>query len=515
MRLNAKNQSRLPAEVACPAPADDAGDVGIVHIGVGAFHRAHQAVYTDDLLQRSGGGWRIAGVSMQSSRTRDRLRAQDYLYSVTEQCGDRCRTRVVRSIARMYVYPEQPHVVRDLIASPTIHVVTLTITEKGYGLGAHGQLDEGQADVSADLAWMPCQSSGKEPKTAPKSAPETAPKTAPKTAPGLLAWALLHRMQNKQPGLTLISCDNLVSNGSKLQSAVLAYCRVLDRDLPSWVEQHCCFPATVVDRIVPATTADQVDALEERIGLRDEAAVFCEPYRQWLIEKKFAGPVPHWEQVGAQFVDDVGPFEDMKLRLLNASHSLLAWVGVLAGIPTISQAMTIPTLRALIELAMSEEASPSLRVPADFPLAEYRRSIVERFSNPSLSHTTLQIAGDSSEKITQRWLPILLAGIADKRALPLTSFALACWRRVLDGHSESGNDLNIRDPNAPRVNSAAQSSEAAILEPIRAVLGSAVDDEKFCEALVCWYQRIARVGVLMAAEEVLEQEYGLGSGVKP
>ncbi len=425
MRLNAKLP--LPSDVAGPHYPRDSLGAGIVHLGVGAFHRAHQAMYTEAVLNRFGGDWRIIGVSLRSPAVRDQLAPQDCLYTLETREGDRRQRQVVGALSELLVAPENPQAVIAAIAAPCIHVVTLTITEKGYCLNAtSGTLDEGHPAIAGDLA-----------------SPAT-----PATALGLLAAALAQRMAQGLPGLTLLSCDNLAGNGRLLRRALLAYCALRDPALADWVETHCRFPCSMVDRIVPATTNADRDTLRQQLGYEDRAAVFTEGFSQWVIEADFAGPVPAWDRVGAEYVDDVAPFEEMKLRLLNASHSTIAYLGSLIGCETVADAIALAPLRRAVQQLMHEESLPTLRLPADFDVDSYQQQLLARFANSALQHRCQQIAMDGSQKLPQRVLPVLQYQLEHDGPIAASTLAIAAWLRYLQGRDEHGGRYTIHDPLA-------------------------------------------------------------------
>lgn len=400
---------------------------GIVHIGVGAFHRAHQALYTHRAIQRSGGDWGICGVSLRSARVRDALAGRGNVYSVAVRSPTGTELTTVGALTRVLVGPEDPGAVIEAIADPGVHVVTLTITEKGYCLApASGRLDLDHPDILADRAnpQRPC------------------------SAIGCLAAGLLARSQRGVGGLTLISCDNLAGNGSKLKDAVLTLAAAEHEGLARWIEAECRFPNSMVDRIVPAVSEADLTEVADILGQPDPAAVVTEPFSQWVIERNFAGPVPDWDRVGVAFVPDVGPFEQMKLRLLNASHSTMAYLGCLAGHDTVAEVVADPAFRALIQTLMADEMAPTLAGLEAFDLDAYQNSLLERFGNPSLPHLTRQIAMDGSQKIPQRLLPAINERL--NAGLPATAAicGLAGWICYVSGQDGDGATHPVDDPLA-------------------------------------------------------------------
>ena len=400
-------------------------NTGIVHLGVGAFHRAHQAVYTDRAIRQFGGDWGICGVSLRSGAVRDALARHQNVYSVAERSSTGTKVEPVGALTRVLVAPEDPHAVIEAIADPTVHVVTLTITEKGYCLApASGQLELSHPDVAHDLA---------EP-------------GSPRSAIGFLVAGLAERRRRETAGLTLISCDNLTGNGDKLRDAVLDLSGVQDAELAAWIEQQCQFPNSMVDRIVPATTESDLDEIEAALGQRDPAAVVTEPFSQWMIERRFAGPMPPWDKVGVEYVEEVAPFEQMKLRLLNASHSSMAYLGSLAGYETVAEVIADPAFSALITQLMCQEMAPTLSGMTAFDLTAYQHSLIDRFGNRGLPHRTRQIAMDGSQKVAQRLLPAITERLADGQPAEAAICSLAGWIRYSTGVDEEGVAYRVEDP---------------------------------------------------------------------
>jgi fructuronate reductase len=477
--------AQLPGALAGYGYDRGALKVGIVHLGIGAFHRAHQAVYVDDLLRQGAGHWRIAGVSLRSAGVHAQLDPQDCLYTVTLRDQERVERRLIGAVAEVLVAPDAPQTVTARLADPEVFVVTLTLTEKGYGVDPlTGRLDGARADVAADLVQqMP-----------------------PRTALGYLAHGLDLRRREGRGGLTLISCDNLAGNGRRLQSALLDLCEARGDGLGQWIARHCSFPNSVVDRMVPATRESDRAALEAEIGVRDEAAVFAEPFGQWMLERRFAGPVPPWEDAGVQLIEDVAPFEAMKLRLLNAGHSLVAYLGVLAGFDTVADACAEPAVRTALQALIETEASPSLQLPASYPLAEYRRQLLTRFSNRALQRRTAQIAEDGSQKIPQRLLPTLQWQLRYAGHIRSTSLAIAAWLRYTRGIDEKGRAIAVVDPLEKEISALQrQSSGAAAMERLlrceRLFGRTFLESPAAARAVADWLDRFDRRGVLAAVRD--------------
>ncbi len=395
MRLSAVTAPLLPGPVARPSYDRDAQGTGIVHFGIGAFHRAHQAVYTDDAMNAGDRDWRIAGVSLRSPSVADQLNPQDGMYTVVVRKGSAHQTRLIGAVTRVLVARDAPNVVIEALADPSVAIVTMTITEKGYCRTPDGSLDAARADESSIYRY--------------------------------LADGLAQRQQRGLPGLTLLSCDNLAHNGAQLARLFLAYLATRAPALLDWVEAHCTFPSSMVDRIVPATTEDDRAAFAAEAGLEDRALVLTEPFGQWVIEDRFAGRRPRWEVGGAQFVADVAPYETAKLRMLNGAHSALAYLGLEAGHVFVHQAVADPVLRPLIDRLMRKEAAPTIVTAPGQDLEVYAASLMDRFGNAALEHRLIQIAMDGSQKIPQRWLETLAAQQQQGRQCPVILRAIAAW----------------------------------------------------------------------------------------
>ncbi len=407
MRLSPDTLDRLPDAVARPGYERDETAIGIVHFGIGAFHRAHQAWYTDACLNAGEGGWAICGVSMRSATVAGQLNPQSGLYTLTQRSGESAETRVIGAVREVLVAGADRDAIVARLASPDCHIASFTITEKGYCRQATGSLDFERAGEG----FYP-----------------------------LLAEALAQRAEAGLHGLTLLSCDNLSGNGQILGELVRAWIERTDAQLAEWFGNECNTPDTMVDRIVPASTGADLDRLEAALGMRDEGAIFTEPFSQWVIEDGFAGPRPSWENHGAQIVADVTPYETAKLRMLNGAHSLLAYCGLDAGHTYVHEAIADPELRALTDKLMREEAAPTITAGADQDLSVYADALVARFANPALNHQLIQIAMDGSQKIPQRWLETLAAHQRDAQQCPAILTALAAWLRHIRGDSRKVED---------------------------------------------------------------------------
>jgi fructuronate reductase len=429
-RLHPDRLAALPAAVIRPAYTPAQHGIGIAHLGLGAFHRAHQAWYLDEVLARSGGDWRIAGISCRSPIVRDQLQPQSGLYTVVVRSAAGSHYRVIGSLAQVLVAPEDLGGAIAAMAAPTTQLITLTVTEKGYCRdSASGHLDVSHPEIVHDLA-RPAQ---------------------PRSAPGLLLAALRQRQQLGVAAPTILCCDNLPENGRAVRCVMLELAAHLDPAFAAWIEREVRFPCTMVDRIVPATTPADITAAASLLGAHDAALVVTEPFSQWVVEDAFAGPRPELEVAGVQVVRDVRPFELAKLRLLNGSHSTLAYVGSLVGYTFVHEAIADAEVRALLVQMMSVEVVPTLSgTPAD-ELARYQAALLARFRNPALQHRLRQIAMDGSQKLPQRLLGTVTERLSRGESSPALTLAIAAWMRYVTGRAEDGQRYNIDDPLAARL----------------------------------------------------------------
>ncbi|MDA4847491.1 mannitol dehydrogenase family protein [Hoeflea poritis] len=398
---------------------------GIVHLGIGAFHRAHQAAYIDERLGEEP-DWAIIGASLRRGDMREALAPQDFLYTLAVRHGAETQARIIGAIVDVLHAPPGNRPVIEAIASPVTRIVTLTVTEKAYCRNpASGDLDFEHPEIKADLG-------------------ET---DGAVSVPGLLAAALAERRRRGLPAITLLSCDNLPDNGATLARVVTQFAQERDPSLARWIADHVAFPSSMVDRIVPATTDADREALAAMTGYHDAWPVVTEPFSQWVVEDSFAAGRPALELAGVIMTGDVAPFEAMKLRLLNASHSALAYLGVEAGYETVAEAVADPVLTAYLEAMMRDEIIPTLSVP-HVDLDAYGRALLERFANTALKHRTMQIAMDGSQKIPQRLLGTIRDRIAQRQPCQRLALAVAAWIRHLSGSNGNGDRYEIDDPMA-------------------------------------------------------------------
>jgi fructuronate reductase len=421
MRLCKDAFSGLPRSVQVPAYDRAIQKPGIVHFGIGAFHRAHQAVYTDDAMNAGDRDWGIVGVSLRSPKVAEQLNPQDGLYTVTARSGAHSQTRLIGAVQKVIVAQQDPEAVVATVSAPATQIISLTITEKGYCRAPDGSLDLNIMDEVPVYTY--------------------------------LTAAFRRRKQAGLPGLTLVSCDNLSGNGAQLHQLMRSYLAHNAPDLMGWFEDRCRCPSTMVDRIVPATTAADVDAAEALLGMRDEAHVTTEAFSQWIIEDDFAEARPRWEAGGAQFVADVVPFEAAKLRMLNGAHSALAYLGLQAKHRYVHEAISDPAIRPVIERLMRKEAAPSIRIAPGQKLEAYADVLLARFGNSTLCHRLAQIAMDGSQKIPQRWLETLTYHQQRSQRCPALLSALSAWLCHLRGDTGP-----VEDPRAAELSNVVRSA---------------------------------------------------------
>jgi fructuronate reductase len=422
-----------------PAPK-----VGIVHLGLGAFFRAHGAIYVEDAVERSGGNWGIIGVSLQSPGMRDSLTPQGGVYTAVELAPEGERCRVVQVIDRVLVAREDEGAVLEAMADPAVKIVTLTVTEKGYcHEPSTGRLNPDHPDIRHDL---------------------TAP--LPRSAPGFLVRALALRHQRGLAPFTVLSCDNLPNNGHVVRGVVLDLARRIDPAHADWIEAEGRFPSSMVDRIVPATKPEDSARVAALTGRQDAAPVMHEPFRQWVIEDDFVGGArPDLGAVGVQMVADVTAFEHMKLRMLNGTHSSLAYLGYLWGHETIADCMANPILAGFVHRLWADEIIPALTPPPGVDLPAYAQALQARYANPAIRHRTWQIAMDGSQKLPQRMLGTLQTNLQAGRPSPGLMLAVAAWMVYVSGTGLDGQPIEVKDPLAPRLKLAATSAD-----PVSALL---------------------------------------------
>lgn len=481
----------LQANATLPQYDRDNLKARIVHLGFGAFHRAHQAVYADILAAEHGSDWGYCEVNLIGGEQQIAdLRGQDNLYTVAEMSADGWTARVVGVVKQaLHAQVDGLESVLAALCEPQVAIVSLTITEKGYcHAPATGQLMLDHPLIVADLQ-NPHQ---------------------PKSAPGVVVEALARRKAAGLAPFSVMSCDNMPENGHVMRNVTCAYARAVDSELAAWIEANVSFPSTMVDRIVPAVTAETLDKIAQITGVRDPAGVACEPFRQWVIEDNFVAGRPAWEKAGAELVADVVPFEEMKLRMLNGSHSFLAYLGYLAGYQHINDCMEDEHYRQAAKALMLQEQAPTLKVTG-VDLARYAEMLIARYSNPALRHRTWQIAMDGSQKLPQRMLDSVRWHLAHQRPFPLLALGIAGWMRYVGGVDEQGNAIEVCDPLLSQIQTAVQASEEGesrvkALLGIEAIFGKELPLEaRFVDAVMAAYRLLLEKGAKAAVAQTVAE----------
>ena len=482
-RLSNATLSLLPAGIDRPGYYRHGLKTGIVHLGLGAFHRAHLAALTETCLDAGATEWGITAASLRSPDTRDALAPQDGLYTLGLRENDTQSLRVVGAIRDVLVAPENPQALLAAMADPSVRIVSLTITEKGYTANvASGDLQADNAGVQHDLAH-----------------PET-----PRTALGFLTQALALRRAAGLAPFTILSCDNLPGNGHLLHRVLTQFANLRDPSLGRFMAEHVACPSTMVDRIVPATTDADRAMVAARLGVEDAWPVLAEPFFQWVIEDTFPTGRPDWGPAGAEFTPDVAPFEAMKLRLLNGAHTTIAAVGRLTGAVTVAEAFGNPVIRAFVT-ALWTEVAPTIAPGID--VASYSARLGKRFDNTALNHRCVQIATDSSLKVPQRLIAPLRELAAKGSPTPHLCFAIAAWIRSCQGTDEAGRPMPLSDPqllawkDLPGLDAAPAETVQAFIA-LRPVFGQGLNAD-LTAAITSDLADIQRLGVLDASRQRL------------
>lgn len=478
----------LPAHVQQPRYDRSQLRSRIVHFGFGAFHRAHQALLTDRVLNANGGDWGICEISLFSGDVlMSQLRAQDHLFTVLEKGAEGNHPIIVGAVREcLNAKLDSLAAIIEKFCEPQVAIVSLTITEKGYCIDpATGRLDMQNARIIHDLEHP----------------------SEPHSAPGILVEALHRRRERGLPAFTVLSCDNIPDNGHVVKNAVLGMAQKRSAALAEWIKEQVSFPGTMVDRIVPAATDASLAEITQELGVEDPCAISCEPFIQWVVEDNFVAGRPEWEVAGVQMVKDVLPWEQMKLRMLNGSHSFLAYLGYLAGYAHINECMEDACFRDATRRLMLDEQAPTLRI-TDVDLTAYADSLIERFANPALQHRTWQIAMDGSQKLPQRMLDGIRVHLERQSAWPLLALGVAGWIRYVSGKDDRGNDIDVRDPLSGKIRAIVDASGDAdrvnpLLELSEVFGQDLVQNGRFVEAVNQAYQRIVRHGARQAVIETL------------
>ena len=466
-----------------PVPEYDRGQVrvGVVHVGVGGFHRAHQAMYMDRLMNRGAAlDWGICGVGiMPADRLmKEALDAQDGLYTLVLKHNDGTyEPRVIGSIVEYLHAPDDPSAVVEKMAAESTRIVSLTVTEGGYHVDdATGEFDATHPGIIADLV----------------------PGSTPRTTFGIITEALRRRRDRRLPPFTVMSCDNLPGNGDLTRRVCAAFARLRDPPLSDWIEHEVRFPNSMVDRITPMTTDADRAEVRERFGVDDRWPVVCEPFSQWVLEDSFGSGRPPYEAAGVQIVGDVGPYELMKLRLLNGSHQAMSYFGYLAGYRLVHEAAQDPLFQSFLHGYMDREATPTLAAVPGTDLAEYKRTLIERFSNPQIRDTLARVCAYSSDRIPKFVLPVIRDRLAVGGEFRHAAAVVASWARYAEGIDEQGEPIELvdrlGDSLIPLARRQREDPDAFISN--RALFGALAEDERFVAAyrpaLSSLHQRGAR-----------------------
>lgn len=475
-RLSPALLGALPAAVRRPPYAREALTTGIVHLGIGAFARAHLLPFTEAALDAAGeSAWGVAGVSLRQPDTRDALSPQHGLYTMALRDGSGERLQVIGALTTVRVAPEDPRATLACIAAGATRIVSLTVTEKGYCHDpATGTLRLDQPDIAHDLAAA-----------------------LPSSAPGFIVRGLAQRREAGLGGVTLLSLDNLPGNGETLRRVVVTFAEAVEPALARWIERECTFPNSMVDRIVPRTTDDDRERIATALGADDAWPVVGEPFAEWVVEDRFAAGRPAWERGGARIVERAEPYELLKLRMVNGCHSTLAWLGTLAGLSTVDEALRTPALRELLLRLMRDEVEPTLPEVTPAERAHYRERLLERFANPALRHRLLQIAMDSSQKLPQRLLGTVRDRLRSGQPWPLLALAVAAWLRFMEGRDDQERPIAIDDPLAAAL--AQEHARRGTLLHYAPVFGDLAGEARFTAGVAAASAELRRHGALAAA----------------
>ena len=489
MKLNLNNLHGLPTEVKLPAYSLSDTRQGIAHIGVGGFHRAHQAYYTDALMNTGEAlDWAICGVGLRAEdrRARDDLQEQDYLFTLFELGdSDDTEVRVIGAIRDMLLAEDDAQALIDKLADPQIRIVSLTITEGGYCIDdSNGEFMAHLPQIQHDL---------------------THPHT-PKTVFGFVCAALAKRRASGTPAFTVMSCDNLPHNGAVTRKALLAFAALLDPELRHWIDENVSFPNAMVDRITPMTSTAHRLQLADKHGIDDAWPVVCEPFVQWVLEDKFVSGRPAWEKVGVQFTDDVSPYEEMKIKLLNGSHLALTYLGFLKGYRFVHETMNDPLFVRYMRAYMDLDVTPQLAPVPGIDLTEYKDTLVARFSNQAIADQLERVCSDGSSKFPKFTVPTINRLIADGRETKRAALVVAAWALYLKGIDENGDAYSIPDPRAAFCQGLVADDEliAERLLGVEEIFGTAIPKSaEFVAAFEWCCQSLREVGVSRTLERVL------------
>lgn len=488
-RLSELTLERLPDVVRVPDYDRGKLTAGIVHFGIGGFHRAHQALVVDTLLaDPAQQGWGIVGVGVREAdrAMRDALVPQNGLYSLTEKGPEGHHTRIIGSILDFVYAPESPGRVLELLEEPATRIVSLTITEGGYNFNqVTGDFDWNNSAVASDVARI----------------------DNPQTVFGFIVHALARRRDAGSRPFTVMSCDNIQGNGDLAKRMVVSFAQRVNPGLAAWIDSEVAFPNSMVDRITPVTADDDRETAASLLGVVDAWPVVCEPFFQWVLEDHFPEGRPAFEDAGVQLVEDVEPYELMKLRLLNASHQALAYFGFLMGYRYVHDAVADPLINSLLRRYMRDEARSSLRPVPGVDLDEYCDTLIERFLNPDVADTVARLCAESSDRIPKWLVPVINERIDKGLASPLATAVVASWARYAEGVDESGAPINVVDNLAPKLMTIAQTQRHGdVLAFVRnpELFGELCEDEMFTSVYERTLRSLWEVGARQTLADLLE-----------
>ncbi len=488
--LNDANLSTLDASVSVPAYDRHQVTPGIVHIGVGGFHRAHQALYLDELMNHGQAlDWGIVGVGVMPGdrRMQEILAAQDHLYTLVVKHPDgHYDARIIGCLIDYLFAPDDTEAVIEAMADPAIRIVSLTVTEGGYNFHpVSGEFDLGNPDVQHDLAHL----------------------HAPKTSFGLVVEALARRRERGIVPFTVMSCDNIQGNGHVARKMFTAFARRRDSELGAWVETEVPFPNSMVDRITPVTTPADIKEVAQRFDLEDAWPVVCEPFTQWVLEDRFVDGRPAFEAVGVQVVEDVEPYELMKLRLLNASHQALCYFGYLAGYRYAHEVCRDPLFVDFLLGYMTHEATPTLAPVPEVDLDAYRHTLIERFANSQIKDTLARLCAESSDRIPKWLVPVIREQLAQDGEIARSAAVVASWARYAEGVDEQGGPIEVVDRLKHQLMAIAAQNRrqpTAFIDN-RELFGDLGDNPRFRDAYLDALERLHRDGARATLEALFER----------
>ena len=487
-RLSNSTIEELPAHIARPTYDRGGLSAGILHFGVGAFHRSHQALTIDRLMaQGLAHDWAIIGVGLLPSdiRMRDALKGQDCLYTlVTKRASGHFDYQIIGSIIGYIFAPDESEELLEKLVDPAIKIVSLTITEGGYSFDrVTGEFDPTTEPVATDLASS----------------------SNPTSAFGYIVEGLKRRKEAGVPAFTVQSCDNIQGNGDVAKKMITAFAKLKDPALGQWIESHVAFPNSMVDRITPVTAPKDIEIVQAELGFEDQWPVPCEPFFQWVIEDHFPFGRPPFEKAHVQMVEDVMPYELMKLRLLNASHQGLCYFGHLSGYTYVHEVMQDSLIVKLLQRYMDDEATPTLSPVPGVNLVAYKAELIERFSNPEVLDTVARLAAESSDRIPKWLLPVVRELLKDGKDVSLSAAIVASWARYDEAIDEKGQPIKVVDPLRDELIAIAQTQRTHPLAFIenKKLFGELAGDPLFTKPYLATLESLHKVGAQKTLQALL------------